>query len=325
MRLYKNHRTHAFACALLSVCATQGIGAEYHVSVTGSDANDGSKSAPLKTISAAAAKAQPGDTITVQEGVYRERINPPRGGTSDDKRITYQAAPGAKVVIKGSEQITGWTPVEKDVWKVTLPNSFFGDFNPYSDLLHGDWYEAKRPFHTGAVYLNGHWLKEAPRKSLVVESAHGGMAEDARPEIMNVRQLISGGKNGKNLMAAEFISATGSDGVEVINLPDGLTCVGRLRDGATLTYEMDVGEEARHLATPGISQPAMGCWLITPKSTRHPKIPQLFWPIGHFFDGLGRAVQVLRRLRVLAQAMPAPASRATAVAQVSGSGTGPIS
>jgi len=25
-------------------------------------------------------------------GTYRERINPPRGGTSDDRRITYQAA-----------------------------------------------------------------------------------------------------------------------------------------------------------------------------------------------------------------------------------------
>ncbi|MCX6972774.1 MAG: DUF1565 domain-containing protein, partial [Verrucomicrobia bacterium] len=87
----------------VSIC-TIAIAAELHVSSHGSDASDGSKSAPLKTISAAASKAQPGDTITVQEGIYRERINPPRGGTADDKRITYQAAPGAKVVIKGSEQ-----------------------------------------------------------------------------------------------------------------------------------------------------------------------------------------------------------------------------
>ena len=66
----------------------------YHVSIRGNDAYDGSKSRPFKTISAAARLAQPGEVITVHEGVYRERINPPRGGESDTKRIVYQAAPG---------------------------------------------------------------------------------------------------------------------------------------------------------------------------------------------------------------------------------------
>ena len=42
---------------------------------------------------------------------------------------------------------------------MTLPNSFFGSFNPYSDLIHGDWFNPKgRKHHTGAVYLNGDWL-----------------------------------------------------------------------------------------------------------------------------------------------------------------------
>ena len=54
----------------------------------------------------------------MHEGVYRERINPPRGGKSDDTRIVYQAVPGEKVEIKGSELIKGWTKVQKDVWKV---------------------------------------------------------------------------------------------------------------------------------------------------------------------------------------------------------------
>ena len=50
----------------------------------------------------------PGDVITVYKGVYRERIDPPRGGSSDDKRIVYRAAPGEKVVIKGSEIAKEW-------------------------------------------------------------------------------------------------------------------------------------------------------------------------------------------------------------------------
>ncbi len=137
---------------------------EYHVSTTGLDGNPGSKSKPFKTISAAAQIAQPGDVITVHEGVYRERVNPPRGGTSEDKRIVYRAAEGEKVVIKGSEVVKGWEKVQNDTWKVTLPNSFFGDFNPYSDLIHGDWFNSRgRGHHTGAVYLNGHWLAEAAK------------------------------------------------------------------------------------------------------------------------------------------------------------------
>jgi len=135
---------------------------EYHVAINGSDANKGSKAMPFRTISAAAAVAQPGDVITVHAGTYRERINPPRGGTSDDKRIVYQAAKGQRVVIKGSEVVKGWEEVQGDTWKVTIPNALFGDFNPFNDLIHGDWFTRKdRDHHTGAVYLDGHWLAEA--------------------------------------------------------------------------------------------------------------------------------------------------------------------
>lgn len=101
-----------FALAMFTMAAHAS---EYHVAVSGADTNDGSPSQPLRTIQAAADKAQPGDTVTVHAGVYRERINPPRGGESDTKRITYQAAPGEKVVIKGSEIVKGWKKVSGDL------------------------------------------------------------------------------------------------------------------------------------------------------------------------------------------------------------------
>jgi alpha-N-arabinofuranosidase len=135
---------------------------EFHVAVNGDDLNPGTRAAPLRTIQRAANLALPGDTVTVHEGVYRERVNPPRGGESDTKRIVYQAAPGEKVVIKGSEVIKDWVHVQDDVWKVVLPNTFFGSDNPYRELIRGGWFESKgREHHTGAVYLNGHWLDEA--------------------------------------------------------------------------------------------------------------------------------------------------------------------
>jgi len=134
---------------------------EFHVSVDGSDAHDGAVSRPFKTISAAARIAQPGDVITVHKGTYRERINPPRGGDSDSKRIVYQAARGETVRIKGSEIVAGWKRVQGGVWKTTLPASFFGDYNPYQNLIHGDWFDDKgRPHHTGEVFINGASLFE---------------------------------------------------------------------------------------------------------------------------------------------------------------------
>jgi len=145
--------------------------AQWHVSTAGSDQAAGSLGAPLRTISAAAQRAMPGDEVIVQQGVYRERIDPPRGGESDAKRITYRAAEGAEVVIKGSEVVTGWKRLEHDSWVVELPNSFFGDFNPFADEIRGDWFNPKkRKHHTGAVYLKGHWLTEAATLEEVLQA-----------------------------------------------------------------------------------------------------------------------------------------------------------
>ena len=152
------------ALAAFVVFAAAAQAAEIHVAVNGKDANPGTPAAPLRTIQRAADLARPGDVVTVHAGVYRERITPPRGGESDAKRITYQAAPGEKVEIKGSEAVKGWVMVEPGLWKVTVPNSLFGAFNPFSDLIRGDWFEPKgRDHHTGAVYLDGEWLAEAAR------------------------------------------------------------------------------------------------------------------------------------------------------------------
>jgi len=165
-------RTITAAAVLVLVFPAAAGAATFHVAPDGDDAADGSAAHRLRTISAAARLAQPGDVITVHAGVYRERIAPPRGGTSDAQRITYQAAPGEKVVLKGSEVVKGWKQVGGDTWKVVLPNTFFGDFNPYSDLIHGDWFNPKgRKHHTGAVYLAGHWLTEAARRDDVLKAA----------------------------------------------------------------------------------------------------------------------------------------------------------
>ncbi len=136
---------------------------EYHVAVTGNDQAAGSAEAPFATIQRAADVAMPGDTVIVHEGVYREWVDPRMGGISDLERITYRAAEGEKPVIKGSERITNWENVKGTVWKAVVPNSMFGDFNPYDTYLYGDWMigPAYPTLHLGDVYMNGRSFYEA--------------------------------------------------------------------------------------------------------------------------------------------------------------------
>ena len=68
--------------------------------------------------------------MIVKSGVYRELVVPRRGGTGPEAMIGYEAAPGARVLIKGSRVVeVPWTrsknPDESSekLWMATLPVS----------------------------------------------------------------------------------------------------------------------------------------------------------------------------------------------------------
>jgi hypothetical protein len=144
------------------VCSFIAQAKEYHVAKTGNDFDEGSQSAPFKTISKAAKITLPGDVITVHEGIYRERVSPFNSGVNNYSRIVYQAAENEEVWIKGSEEIKTWKKHKGTVWKVVLNNAMFGDFNPYQEILKGDWLTKTygRDHHLGEVYINGKALYE---------------------------------------------------------------------------------------------------------------------------------------------------------------------
>jgi hypothetical protein len=146
----------------------------FHVAVTGSDRAAGTAAAPFRTINRGARAALPGDTVRVHAGTYREWVRPVRGGTGEDRRITFEAAPGEHVVITGAEVVAGWIHEEGDVWRAEVPHTLFGDLNPFDEPVAGDWLHPGPVVHRGAVYLDGRALREVADRDAV-------LAPPARP------------------------------------------------------------------------------------------------------------------------------------------------
>jgi Secretion system C-terminal sorting domain/DUF5010 C-terminal domain len=133
---------------------------EIHVSVTGSDLNSGSVSAPFLTISKAASVAVAGDMVIIHAGTYREYVNPPVGGTSDANRITYKSAAGEQVYVKGSEVINTWVNNGDNTWKIDLPTTYFNGYNPYTLNVNGAFQNYGQWHHRGDVYMDNGVLNE---------------------------------------------------------------------------------------------------------------------------------------------------------------------
>ncbi len=117
---------------------------EYFVAVdhpNASDSNDGlSLNEPFETLGRAVNPLLPGDTLSIKEGIYREALVLTRTGTPSSP-ITIRAYPGdeERVVILGSDVVTGWTNDGGDVWSVSwqpLPPLVYGtgwmDYGEYS-------------------------------------------------------------------------------------------------------------------------------------------------------------------------------------------------
>ena len=131
-----------------------------YVDVKAAREGNGTKEMPYKYINDAAQAALPGDEILVAPGVYREYVNPKHAGR-EDARITYRSAQPLGAVITGAEEIKDWQLYQDTVWVCRIPNTVFGDYNPYTTFVYGDWYFAGKTKHTGAVFLNDKMMYEA--------------------------------------------------------------------------------------------------------------------------------------------------------------------
>lgn len=135
-----------------------------------SDDNPGTKNAPWKTIAHAAASLQPGDTVNVAPGVYRETIKPKNSGTAEQP-IVYRAT-GPGVAISGADQIDRWAPTTAEqlpeVDKTVLPKIWCADLDWKPQALFQDG----SPLTAARIPNQGWWVAEGGTTNTLIDTAH---------------------------------------------------------------------------------------------------------------------------------------------------------
>jgi hypothetical protein len=89
---------------------------------------------PFKTISKAVSVAEPGETIVVRGGVYRELVKPEKPG------VTIRAMEGEKVVVSGADEVAGWGR-DGDKWSARLaakPVKLLRDGQVFADFTYDE-------------------------------------------------------------------------------------------------------------------------------------------------------------------------------------------
>ncbi len=131
----------------------------YYVNASAYRDGDGSAARPFRHVNDAAKIARPGDEIVVAPGIYREAVHPVRAGR-EDARITFRSEKIRGARITGAEELKCWKPYQGDTWTARVHNSLFGNWNPYKEMVCGDWYFAPTVRHTGAVFINDRMMYE---------------------------------------------------------------------------------------------------------------------------------------------------------------------
>ena len=102
-----------------ALAAGKGLAAERYVDPAhpaARDAGEGDAKSPYRTLAHAIRRIQPGDTLKLAPGTYRDSLIFPDITWSGAPTTVQPAAKGAEVVIKGSDLVTGWQQVERGLY-----------------------------------------------------------------------------------------------------------------------------------------------------------------------------------------------------------------
>jgi len=128
-----------------------------------SDSNPGTRELPFKSISTPIGMdlLQPGDSLLIESGIYREEIRPRRGGAGPNGRVFIGAAKGHQVVVSGADVYGQATSYSDSLWVINdyFPLGFYGSDSTYErELVVADGRTLKPVFqfsdlHRGTFFV----------------------------------------------------------------------------------------------------------------------------------------------------------------------------
>jgi autotransporter-associated beta strand protein len=117
------HRALCIGIAFLGAFWPEARAAQLFVSPTGSDFASGSLAAPFQTVNKAISVAQPGDSVELRAGTYREQINAVRSGMAGSP-ITIENYNGEQAILSALDVVPGpWTAQGNGIYATTVTGS----------------------------------------------------------------------------------------------------------------------------------------------------------------------------------------------------------
>jgi parallel beta-helix repeat protein len=185
---------------IVGAMASPLIARDYYVAQTAANASDenaGTEAAPWKTINRSLQGLTAGDTVHVGGGVYREQIILP-GEAWNFGGVTYPKTPGGagfgqmisfvgesrdKVIIKGSDVVTNWTPHRDAIWVCDWPynsQQVFCDSKPLTQIGGKMWKYLDEDVPFSPTLMKPKWLGRKGRSLEDIEAGSFYVDLDAK-------------------------------------------------------------------------------------------------------------------------------------------------
>jgi len=128
----------------------------YYVATNGSDQANGSASSPFATLGRAQAAMQNSAVKVTQIYAGTYYLSSPLTLTAPDRGETWQAVPGATVILSGGQPLTGWVSEGNGIYSTAAPGPVGLDLaiNGVRQMPATLGYDPQRPFITGWRELN---------------------------------------------------------------------------------------------------------------------------------------------------------------------------
>ncbi|OHB64991.1 MAG: hypothetical protein A2168_09485 [Planctomycetes bacterium RBG_13_50_24] len=147
----------------------------------------------VRTIGQAVTLAEPGDTVIIHSGIYREAVVIEKSGRPDNP-ITFHAAAGAGVIMTGADRISEWTEVKGDghIYSTPWPHKFI-TWNQNNTHPDDDYHRLIG--RCEQVFVNGYALRQVLERDKLARGTFYVDLSDKQLYLWNYdNQELSGGK-----------------------------------------------------------------------------------------------------------------------------------